>query len=1238
MAVELVGGAFLSAFLQVTFQKLASSGIQNYFRARKLNDKLLKKLNTTLLSINVVVDDAEMKQIRNQPVKAWLDAVKDAVLDAEDLLEEIDIELSRCKLEAESRSSTTAANKVWSFFNASSISFDREIKSKMQEVLENLEYLASKMDILGLKDTYSGFAVGSGNLVSQKLPSTSLPVDSVIYGRDVDKDVISNLLISNTENDINYKLSIISLVGMGGMGKTTLAQHLYNDPRIEGKFDLKAWVCVSQEFDVFKVMRAILEGIIGATDDSRDLNMVQERLKEKLSGKRFLLVLDDIWNEKRDQWEALQTPFNYGAQGSKILVTTRSLNVASTTRSTIIHQLEKLQEEHCWKLFAKHAFQEENPQLNPELMEIGKRILQKCQGLPLALKTIGSLCYKKSALVEWKSILASEIWDLPEEESNIIPALILSYHHLPSHLKRCFSYCALFPKNYVFEKENLILLWMAEFFLQCPRQSMSMEEIGEQYFNDLFSRSFFQKSRGDKACFIMHDLLNDLAKYVYGDLCLTFNDEESNTILEMTRHVSYLSYAKESPKLFETLYSASSLHTFLSLNTVHNYFPAHYRLSSTSVHKLFSKFKFFRVISLSGLCIENELPDTIGNLKHLRYLDLSYTCIIKLPDSVCSLYNLQTLKLLKCRNLKELPLNLHKLTNLRVLDFRETKVSKMPMNVGKLSNLQVLSSFYLDKGSEFNIQQLQELNLHGELSIFNMQNIVNPSDAQTANLKNKVHLVKLNLEWNGNSDDSEKEREVLEKLQPSKHLKELSIQNYGGTRFSHWFGDDSLSNVVSLKLSNCENCVLLPSLGILSSLKELFVIGLSGIVVIGSEFYGNVCSAPSVIIPFASLQTLQFQNMKGWQEWECKVTGAFPCLKLLLIKDCPNLKECLPEQLPSLIRLKLLNCKQLVASVSQAPSINQLDLIHCGKLQFDNQPSTLRFLQIVGSCIEGSLLECDSLESLVIVDFPIMNVPLHCCYKFLISLSLINTCDSLRIFPLNFFPKLKSLRLQKCSNLETISHDNDHSRLEYLEIVQCPKVVSFLMGRFSVPNLQWITINKLENLKSLPESMHTLFPSLTSLIIKYCPQLELFSDGGLPSSLEYLCVIGCSKFLIASLKWAWGIHTSLEELHIEKVDVESFPDQGLHPLSVNTLNIINCPNLKNLDYKGLYHLSCLEVLSISGCPSLQCLPMEGLPKSISTLEISDCPLLTERCKKPDGEDWGKISHIESVEIDEVMIT
>jgi len=165
--------------------------------------------------------------------------------------------------------------------------------------------------------------------------------------------------MTSDPNNQSHHLSIASIVGMGGMGKTTLAQHLYNDPKLKGKFDVKSWVCVSQEFDVFNITRDILEGITGSTDDSRGLNMVQKRLKEKLSGKRFLIVLDDVWNEKRDQWEALHTPFNYGAQGSKALVTTRSMKVASIMRSNKILQLKQLKEKYCRQLFSKHAFQDE---------------------------------------------------------------------------------------------------------------------------------------------------------------------------------------------------------------------------------------------------------------------------------------------------------------------------------------------------------------------------------------------------------------------------------------------------------------------------------------------------------------------------------------------------------------------------------------------------------------------------------------------------------------------------------------------------------------------------------------------------------------------------------------------------------------------------------------------------------------------------------------------------------------
>ncbi|MCH86653.1 leucine-rich repeat-containing protein [Trifolium medium] len=285
----------------------------------------------------------------------------------------------------------------------------------------------------------------------------------------------------------------------------------------------------------------------------------------------------------------------------------------------------------------------------------------------------------------------------------------------------------------------------------------------------------------------------------------------------------------------KTLHNANRLRTFLPLWLTLKEDTSKQWMSSTLMQELFSKFKFFRVLSLSGFVIENELLGTISNLKHLRYLDLSSTDIKKLPDSICSLYNLQTLKLRNCQYLEELPLNLHKLTNLRYLDFSETKVRKIPMDVGKLKNLQVLSSFYVGK---------------------------------------------------------EKAMEVLEKLQPSKHMKDLSICSYGGTRFPDWFGDNSLSNLVSLKLSNCENCVLLPPLGILSSLKELWLTGLSGIVVVGSEFYGNGSSSSSAILPFASLKILKFENMKGWEVWDCKnVTGAFSCLQKLFINNCPNLKE-----------------------------------------------------------------------------------------------------------------------------------------------------------------------------------------------------------------------------------------------------------------------------------------------------------------------------------------------------------
>jgi len=392
MALEFVGSALLSAFLQVAFEKLASPQILDFFRARKLDEKLLNKLETKLHSIHSLADDAERKQFTDPHVRNWLLKVKDAVLDAEDLLDDLqNLSKSQVDVESESQTFSGCSCKVFNFFKSSPIrSFNKEIESRMEQNLDSLEFLSSQKGALGLK-TASGVGYGMSNELPQKSQTTSLVVGTDIYGRDDDKELIFDWLTSDINN--RYQPSILSIVGMGGVGKTTLAQHVFNDPRVdEAKFVVKAWVCVSDEFDVFKVSRSILEAITKFTDDSRDTEMVHRRLKEKLTGKKFLLVLDDVWNENQLKWEEVQKALVFGVQGSRLLVTTRSKEVASTMRSGI-QSLKQLREDHCWKLFAKHAFQDDDTQLNLECREIDTKIVDKCKGLPLVLKTMGSLLY-----------------------------------------------------------------------------------------------------------------------------------------------------------------------------------------------------------------------------------------------------------------------------------------------------------------------------------------------------------------------------------------------------------------------------------------------------------------------------------------------------------------------------------------------------------------------------------------------------------------------------------------------------------------------------------------------------------------------------------------------------------------------------------------------------------------------------------------------------------------------------
>ncbi|KAL5565702.1 hypothetical protein UlMin_028866 [Ulmus minor] len=242
------------------------------------------------------------------------------------------------------------------------------------------------------------------------------------------------------------------------------------------------------------------------------------KLRDALKGKKFLLVLDDVWSEDLDEWDNLKSCFQSGERGSKIIVTTRSSNVASIAASNQpLHSLPELPEEDCRRLFAKTVFSsDQDRDAHPDLQEIGQKIVEKCRGLPLSVKSMGGILHRERDPKKWESILKSSVWELLQQNSkNIIPSLWLSYRYLPSEIKPCFAYCSIFPKDYQFKKEELVQLWMAEGFLknEAGKRGITMEEVGKLYLEELISRSMFQSSKDcfGRDCFIMHDLVHDLA-------------------------------------------------------------------------------------------------------------------------------------------------------------------------------------------------------------------------------------------------------------------------------------------------------------------------------------------------------------------------------------------------------------------------------------------------------------------------------------------------------------------------------------------------------------------------------------------------------------------------------------------------------------------------------------------------------------------------------------------------------
>ncbi|XP_055959666.1 putative disease resistance protein RGA3 [Mercurialis annua] len=1066
------------AFLQVVLDNL-NSMIQKELGLLWGVDKEMEKLSSILSTVQSVLEDAEEKQVRDQAIRNWLGKLKDAAYDADDVLDEFATETSRQQWKSQ-RSAVR-------FFGLKNIMFRHRIGNRMKDVVQRLDEIAEERTKFHLREiTFSERKVE----VIENRQTGSIITQPVVFGREEDTEKIVQYLICDA---VASDLSIYPIVGMGGLGKTTFAQLVFNDERVRNHFELRIWVCVSEDFDVKRVIKAIIESATGNACEDLDLDPLQRRLQGTLSTKRYLIVLDDVWNDDQEKWDRLKYVLTCGSEGSSIVVTTRLDKVASIVGTVPAYRLSGLSEDDCWSLFKERAFGVDTAPERPNLVVIGKEIVKKCGGVPLAVKALGSLMRFKKEETQWLHVKESELWNLPQDENSILPTLRLSYFNLPMKLRQCFAYCAIFPKDSEIDKEILIHLWMANGFISSDG-NLEMEDIGNEICNELHLRSLFQDVKKDELGniqkFGMHDLVHDLAQSVAGGECHVSGPGGLTSSSRRIRHLG-VPYSKQSFTFPDDLYKIESLRTLHLQKIIPFYRDNAFFKFSCDI----SKFRYLRafIASDSGL---TKLSSSILCMKHLRYLDLSHTKIKVLPESICSLWNLQILKLDWCLNLQRLPNRIRLLRNLRHLFF-DGSVSYLPPKIGELSSLQTLTAFIVGRKRGCYLSELKRLNLKGELRIKHLERVGNPVEAKEANLNEKENLNRLRLIWdhNNGSESSEHAEKVLEFLEPHPNLQFLQIRGYAGVVFPHWMHESVLYNLTSFALSDCKNCIQLPPLSKLPFLSNLWLEKMN------------------------SVQYLDDENQWG--------PTRFPSLKSLCVTDCPELlrltRDERREQVLHLNRLHVDNCPRL--SLPCLVSLKDLYIRGCTETLFKSisNLSSLDSLCVsensdLTSFPVGMLQKLTALGVLSLQRIPNLKVlPDDLVGVNSLATLLVKGCHELECLPEKGLRNLNSLRIIEiadCRKFKSLSEGIRHlTSLESLVIKNCPELAALPEEIKHLVSLRNLSLYNQPNLASLPHSFGNL-TSLSSLEIYDCAKLTYLPVGIKNlANLNLLRIVKCPELV-----------------------------------------------------------------------------------------------------------------------------
>ncbi|KAJ9692796.1 hypothetical protein PVL29_011743 [Vitis rotundifolia] len=857
-------------------------------------------LKSTLQSIRAVLADAEKRQFSEELVKVWLERLKDISYQMDDVVDGWNTAL--LKLQIGSENPCIPKPKISSCLPSPCVCFKQvllrcDIGIKIKDMRKQLDAIANERNQFNF--------VSSSTIQQPHRRITSSVIDvSQFCGRDADINIIIGKLLGGSSQE-SSSLYIVSIVGMGGIGKTTLAQLAYNHEKVMAYFHERMWVCVSDPFDPMRISRDILEALQKDSYGFHNLEATQQKIRTLIADKKFLLVLDDVWTENYELWEQVESSLKGGAPGSRILVTTRNENVSTMMGTTYKHPLGELSKEQCRSLFSNIAFYGRSREKVEELENIGWKIADKCRGLPLAAKVLGSLMRLKDNKEDWESILNNEIWQLDVIEKHLSTPLLLSYYDLSPAVKRCFSYCAVFPKDQIISKDRLIKLWMANSYLN-SRESIETEKTGGDYFEDLVSRSLFQDfDRDDEGNIIsckMHDIVHDLAQYLTKNECFIVEIDDEKEVrmassFQKARHATLISARRVGFPI--TIHNLKYLHTLFAARVVN-------LNTAQPPPNLFKHLVCLRALDLSGNVFFGELLRNLGKLIHLRYLNLSDNLILGgLPEAICDLYNLQTLIVSNCQDFLRLPQGMRKLINLRHLEWGGSRELMLPKGIGRLTSLRTLTGFPII-GDHFRrdackIGELKNLNsLRGGLVISRIANVKDAEEAGKAELKNKKHLHHLELKDFGRLVSSAASKGVAEALQPHQNLKSLKISHYdAATKFPSWIAASSLAQLKKLEIMRCAQVTRLPPLGELPLLESLIIEDMKRVKYVGGEFLGSSTTA------FPKLKLLTFYDMNKWEKWEIKEgRSVMPCLHFLSIFKCPKL-ESLPEHLLQITALQL---------------------------------------------------------------------------------------------------------------------------------------------------------------------------------------------------------------------------------------------------------------------------------------------------------------------------------------------